>query len=377
MFKNKRTTSLLLALLVVALVALTGCGGGTNAPAAAPDTGSAPDAAAPAETPQAPAAPAEDVDFGDPVALTLGHPYPTSDYRAVAMDFFAAQASELSGGNITVTTFPSQGLTTSQDAMKSVGSGVADMASGAFSFNVSEVPALAPLDIQGIYDPDYFWETYEIIKPTLDEILATQNQMALIMFDESDSVFYLGKGNAKEVHSPADIKGLRLRDHGMWIGKSITAWGAAPMTIMPADLNVALDRGTVDGGYTGWGFANSYRVFESAPYITFTKIAKSTWAPVTINLDRWNSLSKPQQDVILEAAAAAEAKANELLDADLARFTADVEAAGGSIYHMTPEENQVFVDATKPLIEEARAASGDLGNKLIDAFLTAPSNYRD
>jgi TRAP-type C4-dicarboxylate transport system substrate-binding protein len=292
------------------------------------------------------------------------------------MEFFAEKVNELSGGNMEITTYPSQTLTTSQDSLKSVASGAADMASGALSFNVSEVPALAPLDIQGIYDPDSFWETYEIIKPTLDKILATQNQMSLFMFDESDSVFYLNNSNKKDVHAPADIKGLRLRDHGQWIGKAISEWGASPMTIMPADLTVALERGTVDGGYTGWGFASAYRCFESAPYITFAKIAKSTWAPVTINLDKWNALTEAQQNIILDAAGQAEEKSKELLEKDLETFLAGVEEAGGTVYYMTDEENQVFVDACKPLIEEARGISGDLGNELIDALLSAPSKYR-
>ncbi|MDR3296189.1 MAG: TRAP transporter substrate-binding protein [Clostridiales Family XIII bacterium] len=357
-------------LLAMAAFPLAACGGGNDA--------AQPGGDAAAEDPENADGDAggASADLGSPVDLTLGHPYPTSDYRAVAMDYFAGQASELSDGNITITTFPSQTLTTSQDALKSVANGVADMATGALSFNVSEVPALAPLDIQGIYDPDSFWETYEIVRPTLDKILETQGQMSLIMFDESESIFYLNKSNQKDVHAPADIAGLRLRDHGMWIGKSISAWGASPMTIMPADLTVALERGTVDGGYTGWGFAYAYRCHESAPYITFTGIAKSTWAPVTVNLDLFNGLSQSQRDIILKAAQLAEDKAKELLEEDKARFLAEVETLGGTVYEMSKEETQVFVDAAAPLIEEARGSSGELGNELIDALLSAPSQYR-
>ncbi len=359
---------LLILVLVFAACPLVGCGNDE------PTTTTPP--AGDTQEPAGDADAEEPVGLGKPVSLNLGHPYTTEDYRGAAFEFFAEKCAELSDGNITITTFPSQTLVTSQDSVKSVATGVADLGCGALSFSVSEVPALLGLDVSGIYDPAYFQETYAAIKPVLDEILATQNQISLFMPDETNTVFYLNAKNAKEVHSPADIKGLRLRDHGTWIGKSITNWSASPMTVMPADLGVALERGTVDGGYTGWGFAATYRCHEIAPYITYTELSKSCWAPLTMNLDKWNSLTAAQQEIIMEAAALASEECDRLLEEDWAKFQAEVEELGGYIYYLTAEENQAFVDANAPLIDEARAATDELGNQLIDALLSAPSNYR-
>ncbi|MCL1896287.1 MAG: TRAP transporter substrate-binding protein [Clostridiales bacterium] len=376
--KKNRILVLLFAAVLVFAMSAAGCGGGGGGGEEAPPAEPAP-APAPAPEPEDTGAPADEpeaVDLGSPVDLNLGHLFPTPDYRAQAMDRFAELCAEYSDGNISITVFPANTLVTSQDALKLTAQGVADIGMGALSFNVSEVPALAPLDIQGIYDPDYFWETYEAIKPTLDKILETQNQRCLMIFDETDSVFYLNKKNAKEVHAPSDIQGLRLRDHGMWIGKSISAWGAAPQTVMPADIAVALEKGTVDGGFTGWGFVRSYKCYESAPYVSFAKIAKSCWSPMSINLDVWNSLSSGQQEIMLKAAAEAQEFGKQIADEALGAFLEEIEASGGTVYYLTEEENQAFVDATKPLIDECRESSGDLGNELIDALLSAPSNYR-
>jgi TRAP-type C4-dicarboxylate transport system substrate-binding protein len=156
----------------------------------------------------------------------------------------------------------------------------------------------------------------------------------------------------------------------------ISEWGASPQTVMPADIAVALDKGTVDGGFTGWGFVNSYRCFENAPYISYAKIAKSCWSPMSVNLDVWNGLSEMQQEIMLRAAQEAEEYGKELTEEQFIAFEAEVESSGGSIYYLTKEENQVFVDAAIPLIEECRQISGELGNELIDALLSAPSNYR-
>ncbi len=378
----KKAMALILAAVLMCGL-LAGCGGGGQAgtsstpPAGTASPPATPDSAAPdSTTPGSGAVPGDFGDLGEPVSLTLGHLYTTTDYRGAALEVFAARCAELSGGNITITLFPSQTLTTSQDAMKSVAAGIADMAVGSMSFNVSEVPALLPLDITGIYDPAYFDETIEIIMPVLDEILATQNQKGLWYPDETNMVFYLNEKNAREVHAPSDVAGLRLRDHGMWIGKSISSFGASPMTVMPADLTVALERGTVDGGYTGWGFAQTYRCHEVAPHISYTELAKSCFSPLTINLDVWNGLTEGQQAIILQAVEEMKVVEREELEKSWEAFQQEVTGAGGSIYVLTQEENQAFVDAAAPLIEEARGAAGELGNKLIDALLSAPSNYR-
>ena len=355
--KNRLLLFLLVIVLAFAMIAV-GCGGGgtpatSGTPTASDDNG----------------------DLGPAVNMSLGHLFPTTDYRARTMQQFADLCEEYSGGNITITIYPAQTLVTSQDALKLTAQGVADIGMGALSFSVSEVPAFAPIDLQGIYDPENFWEAFELVKPTLNKILETQNQMCLFMMDETNFVFYLNDKNSRDVHSPADVKGLRLRDSGLWIGKSMMTWGVSPQTVVPADIAVALERGTVDGGYTGWGFVNSYKLFESAKTVTYTEISKNVWSPVAINLDRWNSLSAGQQAIILRAAAEAQEYNKVLVEEDWEIFQANLESVGGTIYYMTHEENQAFISLSMQLLEECREYSGELGNEMIDALLSTPSRF--
>ena len=331
--------------------------------------------------PPPPPPPAEEngeatVDLGPPVNFGVGHPFPTTDYRGMAVQYFADLVAELSGGNMTVDVYPSSQVVTSQDALRAVAAGTIDMAVGALSFNVATVPALIGLDIHGIYDPEYFWETYDVIRPVLERIMNQENQTLLIVFDETETIFYLNPANARDVTHPSDLAGLRLRDHGMWIGRSIESWGASPMTVVPADVAVALERGTVDGGYTGWGFVRANRLHESAPHITFSGIGKSTWSPLNMNLDVYNSLTQAQRDIIREAADRAQAESLRLLEGLEEAFIAEVLELGGTVHRMTTEQTQVFVDAAMALLDDARAEAGPLGNELIDALLSAPSRFR-
>jgi TRAP-type C4-dicarboxylate transport system substrate-binding protein len=147
------------------------------------------------------------------------------------------------------------------------------------------------------------------------------------------------------------------------------------MTIVPPDVAVALERGTVDGGFTGWNFVLANRLFESAPYVTFAYIAKSSFSPLTINLDTYNSLTPAQQNIIREAAAQAEAFGRELAESREDMFIQQVLDAGGTVTRMTEEQTQAFVDASMTLLDEAREATDELGNELIDALLSAPSRF--
>jgi TRAP-type C4-dicarboxylate transport system substrate-binding protein len=358
----KRKKKKIIAITIVMLMLLTllvACGNNAPAPPPAPPTENG-----------------TDVGLGPPVNFGVGHPFPTTDYRGMAVQYFADLVAELSDGNMTVDVFPSSQVVTSQDALRAVSAGTIDMAVGALSFNVASVPALIGLDIHGIYDPEYFWETYDVIRPVLERIMNEENQTLLIVFDETETIFYLNPANARDVTHPSDLAGLRLRDHGMWIGRSIESWGASPMTVVPADVAVALERGTVDGGYTGWGFVRANRLHESAPHITFSGIGKSTWSPLNMNLDVYNSLTQAQRDIIREAAERAQNESLRLLDGLEEIFVSEVLEFGGTVHRMTTEQTQVFVDAAMTLLDDARAEAGPLGNELIDALLSAPSRFR-
>ena len=55
------------------------------------------------------------------------------------------------------------------------------------------------------------------------------------------------------------------------------------------------------------------------------------WAPLTVNLDKWNSLTAEQQAIIQEAMEEAKVYADEVLQQNWESLVADIEEAGGSI----------------------------------------------
>lgn len=302
------------------------------------------------------------------VKMTFNHAFTEQDARGKSYQFFADKCRELSNGSIDITVYPSEGLVKNQEALKAVMTKTVDMAATPTSLNSNEAKALAPLDVPGQYEPRQWRKTNEAIEGVMDEILAEYNQKYLFATDEGETVIYLNEKKQREVHQPSDLKGLKLRDHGTWIGKTISAWGGSPMTVVPADVAVAFDRGTVDGGYTGWPFVMSFKLYESAPYVSELGLSNSTWQYVSINMDTWESLSEEQQKIMEEAADLTMDYNESLMDDYYAEFVKAIEDAGGYIYKCTDEEKAEFMKATEGLLDEVREYSGELGGKLMDTL---------
>jgi TRAP-type transport system periplasmic protein len=103
-----------------------------------------------------------------------------------------------------------------------------------------------------------------------------------------------------EVASVDDLRGQKVRVAPL-LRHFIEASGAEPITVPPADIFLAIDRGTVDGftwpvadGYTrnDWQTVTTYLV-DHAMY--------RSGAGLAMNLDVWNGLSEEVQGIIVEA----------------------------------------------------------------------------
>ncbi len=72
----------------------------------------------------------------------------------------------------------------------------------------------------------------------------------------------------KPIRSMEDIRGLRLRVAGRFIGEAVTALGGTPVGIALPGVYEALSRGQVDGMLINWAITGPYRFYEVAKYHT-------------------------------------------------------------------------------------------------------------
>jgi TRAP-type mannitol/chloroaromatic compound transport system substrate-binding protein len=114
----------------------------------------------------------------------------------------------------------------------------------------------------------------------------------------------MGGWYRKEIHEPADLRGLKYRIGG-WAGKTLQKLGAVPQQIAGGDIYPALEKGTIDAAE--W----------VGPYddekLGFYKVAKYYYYPgwweggtaehFLVNLNKWNELPKNYQAILTAAAA--------------------------------------------------------------------------
>jgi TRAP-type C4-dicarboxylate transport system substrate-binding protein len=97
-----------------------------------------------------------------------------------------------------------------------------------------------------------------------------------------------------------DLTGLKIRSTGLY-NPFLVAMGATTIVMAPGDVYAGLQRGVVDGLAWPWGSVAKYGWQKFLKYrVTPDFFGPSQ--PLLVNLDKWKSLSKEQQDMLTKQA---------------------------------------------------------------------------
>ncbi|GAA6187817.1 TRAP transporter substrate-binding protein DctP [Litorivita sp. NS0012-18] len=143
---------------------------------------------------------------------------------------------------------------------------------------------------------------------------------------------HLGYKGDKQIMTPADLEGVKLRMPGgegwQFVG---SAMGATPVPVAFTEVYTALQTGAIDGQDNGFPATYSMKFHEVMDYIGTTShlIAANEF---TMSLDKWNSLDAAQQAKVQECADNFEAA----LDASTLQLEKDlrtkIEESGVKVY---------------------------------------------
>lgn len=300
-----------------------------------------------------------------PVTLKLAHGLSPTDIHGKAYQYYADQVAELSKGEIKIEVFPGGALAGNPQMFQAVQSGVADIGIFPSSFVAPQMKEVTIFEIPGMFDPQKVSEIEAKIAPVMQKIHEKYGMRYLWPTSEGELVLGVSKKIGAPIKNIDQIKGLKIRDYGQWIGRTLGAWGAVQTTIPPADLNAALDRGTVEGSVASWSFSSGFKVQEQAPYFTLFG-TNNMWHWATISEKSWKKLTPEQQQILVQAGKKAMEYSIKIEAEEKELFKKAVKAAGGDLYELTPQEREAFISKTAPLIEEIRKISGAEGNELID-----------
>lgn len=182
----------------------------------------------------------------------------------------------------------------------------------------------------------------------------------------------------REIHSPEDVKGLRLRVVGSPIFIDIyRQLGADPVNMNWGDAVSAFQQGVVDGQENPVGVLVPVQIYQYHKYATFWNYLVD---PVIFywNKKQWDSFPEDIQKIIKEAAQEAARFETALCRAGLDgqkslnilknefNHTMEVpepvkflESKGMTVTFLSDKERQAFIEVTKPLYEKWEPKIGE------------------
>ncbi len=225
----------------------------------------------------------------------------STDTHARAMEVFKTVVEDLSKGDILVELYPDAVLFNQEEEVLAVAAGDADMSLVSASWLTTGSPWV------GMFTAGYVFKSYdhmtkvyngEIGKEVFERIAQEQNVLPL-------AAYYLGSRQIsltedREIKTPDDLKGVNLRmpnsEAWLLLGKAL---GANPTPISFSELYLSLQTGVVDGQDNPLPTIESAKFYEVQKSITITNhLVDSVWP--CINLDKWNSLTAEQQDIVMQ-----------------------------------------------------------------------------
>lgn len=232
--------------------------------------------------------------------LKLAHGLPTDHPVHKAMEYMADLVAEKSGGKMKVDIYPSEQLGTEKECLERLQMGALAMTKTSSSPMESFVEEMKVLGLPYVFrDKDHYWKV--LLSDVGKELLAAgeaKRLKGLCFYDAGARSFYTVK---KEVNSPADLAGLKIRVQQSPVAMQLVdAMGASATPIAWGELYTSLQQGVVDGAENNPPSLYTSKHYEICKYYT---LDEHTRPPdiLLISTRVWKQLSAAQQKILQDA----------------------------------------------------------------------------
>lgn len=298
--------------------------------------------------------------------LRLTLQLPAKHHLGINVQSFADEVNEKTNGELKVEVYPSAQLYKDKEVPQAVASGAIEMGVAALTRFVGTIPA-----VDLFYVP-FLFSSEEAIKKAvtkdspvrgpIDAAIAKTGARVLWWQAYGGAVFL---SNDLELHSPADIKGKKVRVFSKTLGALIEAAGGAPTSISGSEQFLAYQRGTVDVGITGVTAVKERKLYQVMNTLTATSNMVDVEFVVLINDKIWNELPPEQQTIVSAAASRVEKELRDKmsnLEADAFAFVQDKM----KVINLTDEEIAEWQKLAEPVVQDYIKNAGELGQQLVD-----------
>ncbi len=158
--------------------------------------------------------------------------------------------------------------------------------------------------------------------------------------------------SVRPVRTPADLRGLRIRPHRSQLQLFELLDAAGPVIELPATIPLMAD-GTVHGQENPFENVVSYGIDNVQRYYTTTAHSYLS-RPIFVNRDRFDAWPAELQQEMRAAVADAVRLQREVHDREELAARRFIEAQGGQVIDLTPEQRAEFVAVAEPIYAHAR-----------------------
>lgn len=269
-----------------------------------------------------------------------------SDPQTAGGEKMAELLKAKTNGALDVKVFSDSSLGNAQAAISSARSGTIDIVISGSSNYTGIVPLLGVFDIPFIFKDTA--HAYRVLDGKIgQEIMDKLGEFGLKGLAYWDTGWRELTNSRGPVHTPADVKGLKVRTNGSPAhNETWKLLGANPVPMPIGELYTALEMKTVDAQEQSLGLLYSGKFYEVQKHLSLTNHAYSALL-VAMNKAKFDALSPANQKAVIEAAREAGTYQRKLNNDNVAKIIADVKKAGLQVVENV--DSAQFFETAKPV----------------------------
>jgi TRAP-type C4-dicarboxylate transport system substrate-binding protein len=289
----------------------------------------------------------------DEFELKLGHYVPAGHFFSQYLERWADTLRERSDGRLEITIFPGAQMGPTPRYYDMAREGVVDIAWVLHGATPGRFPLTELINLPFLVGSAEIG-TKVLNDPALRAYLEPEHEGVKVLYLLTHQP---GNLHTREtpVRTPADMEGLRVRFAAATIREYVAALGGTPVGVPPPEIAEALQKGTIDGVFIDYGGAHT--AFKLGGLVDYTTelYAYVTSFGVVMNQDSFDRLPPDLQELIVETTTGVSEEIGKLWDAADAPGKAYLQAEGGEVIELTPEEMAVFRQIGEEVTEKVVA----------------------
>ena len=288
-----------------------------------------------------------------PIELKVATWNPPQINLSKVMRKWADMVEERSGGRVKITFYWAQALAAYLDTYRATQSGIADMG----QWVIGIISGLHPLNeynslpLLGYDSMETGTTVYHEMRKKFPQLDGEFKGMKLLWACFMPAYnFHFTKA---VVRVPEEIRGMKLLAGGAWTDFA-ESLGFVNIPKGPPDWYMSLQKGLVDGQYIHWPAAYAFKLMEL--YSSHTIAGGGGFGMqmqcMFMNMDVWNKLPDDIHKIFMDLQPWAQDEIMKMDTAEAENGIAQAKEMGQKMIYLTPDEIQLWTEATAPAREK-------------------------